>query len=70
MTIPRWHFRILEGDSIQAECTACPFPEVCFEVSKKATPGAIITELQRQFDEHCKQVHEAETGSPTQRVPK
>jgi len=36
---------------------------VCFEVSKGATPGAIITELQRQFDEHCEHVHEAEKGS-------
>jgi hypothetical protein len=67
---PRWHFRNVEGDSVQAECTASHFPKVCFEVSKDATPGAIITELQRQFDEQCKHVHEAEKGSQTQAVPK
>jgi hypothetical protein len=63
MTTPRWQFRNVEGDSIKAECTACLFPKVCFEVSKGATPGAIIAELQRQFDEHCKKEHEGEKGS-------
>jgi hypothetical protein len=55
MNAPQWHLRHIEGDFVQAECTACPFP---FRVTKAAAPGAIITDLQRQFDEHCKRVHE------------
>jgi hypothetical protein len=43
-----------------------PFPKVCFEVNKGGTPAKIMSELQRQFDEHCKKVHEAvvETKPP------
>ena len=63
MNTPRWHIRDVGGDSIQAECTACPFPKVCFEVSKGGTPGVIVTDLERQFDEHYKKAHEGEKGS-------
>ena len=56
---PQWHLRRLEGDSVEAECTSCPFPTVGFKVSKVGAPGAIISELQRQFDEHCDRVHQA-----------
>jgi hypothetical protein len=59
MTVPRWHLLKIEGLFIQAECTACPFPTARFEVKSAGLPKKIIAELQRQFDEHCKQVHQA-----------
>jgi hypothetical protein len=58
MTRPMLHLRNLEGDPIHAECTACPYPEVSFEVGRKHSPEEVIAELLRQFEEHCKRVHE------------
>jgi hypothetical protein len=57
-TVPQWHLLRIEGLFIQAECTACPFPTARFEVKSAGLPKKIIAELQRQFDEHCKQVHQ------------
>jgi hypothetical protein len=62
MNTPQWHVRNIEGDSIQAECTISAFPKVCFKVDKGGTPAKIISDLQRQFDEHCKKVHEGANG--------
>jgi hypothetical protein len=59
MRVPQWHLLKIEGLFIEAECTACPFPAARFEVKSAGLPKNIIAELQRQFDEHCKQVHQA-----------
>ena len=63
MKAPQFHLRNLDGNSIQAECTACPFPEVCFEARKGGSAEEIMSELQQQFVEHCQKVHEGAASS-------
>jgi hypothetical protein len=57
MPEPALHIRSLEGDFVTAECSACPFPEVCFEIEKAGTSDEVIAELFRRFAEHCRRVH-------------
>lgn len=69
MKTPQLHIRNLDGASIQAECTACPFPEVRFDVTKAGSADEIIADLQRQFDEHYVKMHEANSASRAARLP-